>query len=325
MIRYFHSTLFFAILAQYSYAQKNIDETIIINNTMREYTIHLPKKYKSNKAVPLLLIFHGGGGTRKHMQRYMGMDEIADKENFITVYPSGIGKQWNDGREFNEEISSNNDVIFVSRLLDKLIDKYAIDTQRIFSTGISNGGFFSIYLSYKLSGKFLAVAPVCATIPEKIYKQFYPSFPVSILLINGTKDPLVPYFGGEVGNSLAGSRGRCMSTDSTIKRYLKINRISSKATIKEFADVYKEDGCKAVRYAYTSADNTSQVILVKVIQGGHTLPGGSQYLPKFVIGRVCRDFMGNEIIWEFFRQCKPRQADIKQNDFANQAKPDAIL
>ncbi len=292
---------------------------------MREYVVHLPKKYKSNKALPLLLIFHGGGGTGKQVQRYMGMDAIADKQNFITVYPNGLGKQWNDGREFKEEISANNDVIFVSRLLDKLIKKYAIDTTRIFSTGISNGGFFSIYLSYKLSDRLLAVAPVCATIPEKIYKQFYPPHPVSILVINGTKDPLVPYFGGEVGNNLTGSRGRCMSTDSTIKRFLKINSISSKATIKEITDINKGDGCKAVSYAYSSPGNTSKVILVKVIQGGHTLPGGSQYLPRFVIGRVCKDFMANEMIWEFFRQCKPRQSEMKSNDFASCGKPEEIL
>ncbi|MEI9958020.1 MAG: alpha/beta hydrolase-fold protein [Ferruginibacter sp.] len=174
-------------------AQQNIDGTILIANTKRVYTIHLPANYKNGTALPLVLIFHGGGGNYKQMQRYMAMDDIADKENFITVYPNGINKQWNDGREFKESIAANDDVQFITQLLDSLQKNYSIDKKRVFATGISNGGFFSIYLSYKLSERFTAIAPVCANIPQKIFAEFYPAKPISILLMNGTADPLVPY------------------------------------------------------------------------------------------------------------------------------------
>jgi len=287
-------------------AQQNIEGAILIANTKRVYAIHLPAAYKNGTALPLMLIFHGGGGNYKQMQRYMNMDDIADKENFITVYPGGINKQWNDGREFKESIAASDDVQFITQLLDSLQKYYSIDKKRVFATGISNGGFFSIYLSYKLSERFAAVAPVCASIPQKIFAGFYPANPISILLINGTADPLVPYNGGPVGNRLIGSRGNCTATDSTLQRYLNIDHIITKPVITSLADADKNDQCTATQYLYSGGSNNTTVCLIKIINGGHTLPGGGQYLPKFMVGRVCNDFKGNEIIWNFFKGCLPK-------------------
>jgi polyhydroxybutyrate depolymerase len=286
-------------------AQKNIDATLYVSNTKREYIIHLPPGYKKEEPLPMVMVFHGGGGNSRQIQRYMGMDAIADCENFIAVYPNGIGKQWNDGRDFKASVSANDDAQFVSQLLDSMQKNYAIDKKRVFATGISNGGFFSIYLSYKLGHRLLAVAPVCASIPEKIYPFFYPAQPINVMIMNGTGDPLVPYNGGAVGNSRMGDRGRCTATDSTLQRYMSINKTSPTPLIEEIPDRNKRDGCIATSYTYTGGRNDTRVCLVKIKNGGHTLPGGSPYLPKAIIGRVCNDFEGNEMIWEFFKSCKP--------------------
>ncbi|MEP6675649.1 MAG: PHB depolymerase family esterase [Ferruginibacter sp.] len=284
-----------------AFAQQNIEGRFNLNNVTREYMLHLPTDYSASKQLPLVMIFHGGGGNAKQMQRYMKMDAIADRESFITVYPQGINKQWNDGREFKASISENDDVQFISQLLDSLKLYYAVDMKKVFATGISNGGFFSIYLSYKLSDRFLAVAPVCASIPQRIDDEFRPAVPVSFLLINGTKDPLVPYNGGEVGNKLTGNRGGCTSTEKTIKKYLAIDGITSAAVTENIPDENKTDNCTAVKYTYRNESNGTNVTLIKIINGGHALPGGSQYLPKIIIGKVCKDFDANEIIWEFFK------------------------
>ena len=296
----------FAFTCTRSFAQKDINGSFTVNEEKREFILHLPAQYDGKTALPLVMIFHGGGGNSKQMQNYMKRAGIADKKNFITVYPNGINKQWNDGREFKQEITANDDIEFISQLLDTLLKNYAIDTKRVFSTGISNGGFFSIYLSYKLSHRLLAIAPVCASIPERIYDNFYPANPVSVLMINGTKDPLVPYEGGLVGNKMSGGRGRCTSTDSTIQRYISIDSIKKEALMEELPDKNRLDGCTAVKYTYSGGKNNTTVCLIKVINGGHTLPGGSPYLPKIIIGKVCNDFNGNEMIWEFFKNCEPR-------------------
>ncbi|MGC4100177.1 CE1 family esterase [Ferruginibacter sp.] len=284
-------------------AQQNIDATLQVSSTQRQYLLHLPTGYTAGKAWPLVIVFHGGGGNYKQMQRYMGMDAIADNNHFIIVYPNGVDKQWNDGREFKPSISANDDVEFINQLLDTLQKNYSIDKKRVFATGISNGGFFSIYLSYKLSNRLLAVAPVCASIPERILSEFYPAQPVSVLLINGTGDPLVPYNGGSVGNKLIGKRGNCTSTDTTIQRYIQVNHTGASAAITELPDNEKRDQCTATQYLYSGGSNHTRVCLIKISNGGHTLPGGSQYLPRLIIGKVCNDFKGNEMIWKFFSEC----------------------
>jgi len=286
-------------------AQRTVNGNFPVSGTTREYMVHLPAGYSAGQHLPVVFVFHGGGSNYRQIQRYMKMDEIGDVENFISVYPNGINKQWNDGREFKASISENDDVLFIKQLLDTVIKNYSVDTKRVFATGISNGGFFSIYLSYKLSDLFLAVAPVCATIPEKIYDEFHPAVPISVLLINGTKDPLVPYNGGTVGNKMIGARGNCVSTDKTIGRYIADDKTTSTPVTENIPDA-KDDGCTAVRYTYTGGEKNTTVSLIKVTNGGHALPGGAQYLPKFMIGKACEDFNGNEMIWQFFKNCKPR-------------------
>lgn len=288
-------------------AQQNIDAALYAGKAKREYIIHLPPKYKKEESLPLVMVFHGGGGNSRQIQRYMAMDAIADRENFIVVYPNGISKQWNDGRDFKESISANDDVLFINQLLDSMQKNYAVNSKRVFSTGISNGGFFSIYLSYKLSHRLLAIAPVCASIPEKIFPFFYPDQPVNVMIMNGTNDPLVPYDGGAVGNRRMGDRGRCTSTDSTLQRYISVNKTGTTPVVENIPDRNKLDGCTAVKYTYTSGKNNTMVCLVKVKNGGHTLPGRPLYQLKVIIGNVCNDFAGNEMVWEFFKSCVPAQ------------------
>ena len=120
------------------------------------------------------------------------------------------------------------------------------------------------------------------------------------------KIPL-PYEGGNVGNNLTGSRGGCISVDKTIERYISVNKINKPAQIINIPDKNKGDGCQAMQYIYASNQNHTTVILVKITGGGHTLPGRAQYLPKLIIGNVCRDFEANEMIWQFFKECLPRE------------------
>src|ERR1700704_3298743 len=95
-------------------AQRPIEGHILVNGIHRDYIVHLPSGNKTTAGLPVVLIFHGGGGNALQMQRYMDIDDVADKEKFITVYPQGIKGAWNDGRDFKYEISANNDMQFIS-------------------------------------------------------------------------------------------------------------------------------------------------------------------------------------------------------------------
>jgi polyhydroxybutyrate depolymerase len=283
------------------YAEKDFNRTIIIDGVEREYILELPSKYDSSTKYPLLLVFHGGGGRAKQMRNYSGFKKLIDKEIFIAVYPEGQNKQWKDGRIGKELPTKNDDVKFISQLIDTLKLQYNIDTNRVFSTGISNGGFFSFYLAYKLSDKIKAIAPVCANIPENIKDDYKLNNSVSMLLINGTDDPLVKYEGGKVGFGRS-DRGNSISTDETIKIWM--NQLGCEAAPAEekIPDKDKEDECEAVKYTYKNCKGNFEQQLIKIIGGGHTWPGSVPYLPKFIVGKVCNDFNAEEVIWNFFKQ-----------------------
>jgi polyhydroxybutyrate depolymerase len=55
------------------------------------------------------------------------------------------------------------------------------------------------------------------------------------------------------------------------------------------------------RFVWAEGKGGTEVVLLRVENGGHTWPGGPKYLPEGFIGRVCRDFDATAVIWEFFK------------------------
>lgn len=301
------SSLIFFLISLFTgvFTAKDIEKTMFVDSLERAYIIHKPKNYFSQTLMPCVLILHGGGGIAKNMVKFSGFNDVSDKENFLAVYPEGYEKNWSDGRIGDQLPMKRDDVKFISMLLDTLALQYNIDTTRIFSTGISNGGFFSIYLAYKLSGRILAIAPICAAIPENYSSEFSLQNPVSMMLINGTEDKLVKYDGGSVGFR-EGDRGHSISTDETISLWIEQNGCNKTPAEEDMPNADLFDICKAVKQTYSGGKNNTEVVLIKITGGGHTWPGGSQYLPKFIVGNVCKDFNAEEVIWEFFKNRKIR-------------------
>ena len=265
----------------------------------RSFVIHVPEE-NVEAGLPLVIVLHGHGGTGKQIMKSTGFNDISDREKFIAVYPDGIKKNWNDGREKKDD-TKYDDVGFISALIDTISDEFKIDTARIFVTGMSNGGFMSIYLAFKLNDRILAVAPICANIPERISSSFEFSKPVSVMLINGTDDPLVRYEGGKVGFGILKNRGYSLSTDESVKIFVRENKCSEIPVRTEIPDKDIDDECFAERYTFTGSENNTEVILIKVVNGGHTIPGGTKNLPKTLVGNSCEDFNAPEMIWSFFK------------------------
>lgn len=306
---YFKITLFiiYAAVIGILHAEE-IDGTLIVDNVERNYILYLPSGYTSDGSYPLVIVLHGGGGEAKGTMKMTGFNVIADRERFIAVYPNGQDKQWRDGRIGEKLPKRYDDVKFISCLIDTLSANYTINTKRVFATGISNGGFMSFYLAYKLSDKILAVAPVCANVPENLKDEYKLSNPISMLLINGTDDKLVKYNGGRVGfGKFITDRGNSISTDESIGIWQKQLGCNSAPIKENITDTDKDDGCYAEGFTYSDCLNNTQLILIKIIGGGHTWPSGPQYLPKAIVGNVCRDFNAGEVIWGFFKSIKSRE------------------
>lgn len=290
----------------------------------RAYRIHVPKTYDGSNKVPLVLMLHGGGGDAEIASK-MGMTPVADKHTFIVVYPEGINKHWNDGRDsvrFREHDAKYDDVAFIRALVESIQKEFKIDEARIFVTGPSNGGFMTQRLAIEMSDIFSAAGVIIATMGEPLDKTFKPKHPVSILYMNGTEDPLIPYEGGEVTVEFAPrlqrnqpSRGRGISTDDAVQLWLLRNGLTHvKPRVESLPDNDKKDGCTVESKIWTGGEAGTAVALYRVIGGGHTIPGGQQYLPKRLVGNTCGDFDGVETIWQFFDDHgrKPVKMEQKQ-------------
>jgi polyhydroxybutyrate depolymerase len=253
---------------------------------------------------PLLLVLHGGGGTNRGMLWLTKgrFNELADRDGFFVVYPQGIDKSWNDGRP--DKISGAHrkgidDVGFLRALIEHLIAQYPMDSDRVFVTGISNGGLMSFRLGCRLPDKIRAIAPVTAQIPSAMAPLCRSESTVSLAIFNGTKDPLVPYNGGQI-TVFRQQRGEVLSTDKTISVWRQKNHCSAEPVVTELPDV-AADGTRVTKIEYSQCDNESKVVLYRIEGGGHTWPDGRQYLPERRIGRTTRDINGCDEIWDFFR------------------------
>ncbi|WP_158231035.1 alpha/beta hydrolase family esterase [Rhodopirellula bahusiensis] len=281
----------------------------------REYRIHVPGNLPDDSEVPLVVCFHGGGGNSR-MASMMGLTPVSDREGFIAVYPNAIDKHWNDGRDspmFAEHDQAIDDAAFVMELIERVCNEHPIDRDRIFATGISNGGFMTQRLAIEHSETFAAVAVVIATMGEPLSKRFKPESPVSILYMNGTKDRLVPYDGGPVVKPLMNRfnrveghedapRGRGISTDDAVAKWVAHNQTKRDPKIEFVPDIDDEDGSHIESSLWEGGKRGTAVMLHKVVGGGHGIPGGSQYMPERLIGKSNQDVNGFDLIWDFFQK-----------------------
>ncbi len=271
-------------------------QRIQVGDATREYALHVPANLGDDRKVPLLLVFHGGGGHAWSMPKFTGFDKVADEERFVVAYPESVNKSWDDTRG----LSKADDVGFVSALIGRLAEDLPIDTSRVYATGISNGGFFSNRLACDLSDKIAAIAAVAATMPTTLPENCHPVRPISILYMNGTKDPLVPIGGGAIGANLGLKRGECISLDEAVKFWTKWDRTATAADVTQLADRV-EDGTHVQTETYRGGKAGTEIVVYRIEGGGHTWPGGSQYLPKLMIGKVTHQIDGAQEIWKFFR------------------------
>jgi polyhydroxybutyrate depolymerase len=289
---------------------KDEKATLIHDNLERTFHIHFPEGYIKSLKLPLVIALHGRGGEGESMilVTKRGFDKLADKDQFLVVYPDGIEKNWNDGRA-DEQVTDRahkeniDDVGFISALIDRMIKDYNADAKRVYITGISNGAIMSYRLACEISSKVTAIAPVDGNIPYLLLNECFPSKPVSVLAINNVDDPMVPFEGGEIWVNFHRVRlGKVLSVNESIVFWVRRNKCKVIPYIFQEPDRDPTDGTRVLRKEFREGMGGTEVILYKIDGGGHTWPGGLQYLPAFIIGRTSRDINASEVIWAFFKR-----------------------
>jgi polyhydroxybutyrate depolymerase len=271
----------------------------------RTYRLHIPASYDGVQPLPLVLALHGGGGTGENMVRLTGdLNDLADAEGFLVAYPDGVEKHWNDGRALtNRRTYTENidDVGFLKALVDRIAQEYAVDPGRIYAMGISNGGMMSYRLACEATDTFSAIAAVVSSMSVELFASCAPTRPVSVLVMNGTADPLVPWQGGtiRVGRQ---EFGQAVSALETVTFWVRANRCSAPPVSTELPDSDPDAGTRVRLEAYQDCASGSAVEFYTVEEGGHTWPGGLQYLPEWMVGKTSRDIDANQVIWQFFNE-----------------------
>ena len=277
--------LSFICLLLSGHARTQVNGSFLFDGINRSWIVYLPAGYTQGDSLPLILALHGLTQTGQGIMQFSGFNLIADTGNFVVVYPNGIGNAWNVGFSGG---STADDVGFLSALIDTLHQRYNIDLNRVYSTGFSNGGFMSYRLACELGNRIAAIAPVAGTMTDGSYSLCSPQRPMPVLHIHGTNDFVVSYNGG-FGNK---------SVDQVLAFWNSYNNCPALPVIENLPDLIAE-GSTVQRYTWVPCDESTEVMLLKVINGGHTWPGS---VGVTGIGITNRDIVASSEIWNFVRR-----------------------
>ncbi|MES2809316.1 MAG: prolyl oligopeptidase family serine peptidase [Bacteroidota bacterium] len=268
---------------------RQVDGELTVDGNKRSFLTYIPTDLGKVK-VPLVISLHGGFGTPKGMFKLANFKPIADIGQFIVICPASK-RIWHDGKD-NKGI---DDVKFIDELIDYAIRNYNVDPTRVYLAGISNGGFMTARLACQLDKRIAAVAIVAATLDVK--EGYDLKRPIPALYIHGTKDKIVSYDGGDLfGREI-------YSHDDVVQKWVKLNGCNPNPTLTEIPDV-AGDGTSILKAEYLNPANNLKVASYTVINGGHTWPGGKQYLPEFIVGKTTRNLNACQEIWNFFKPYK---------------------
>ena len=278
---------------------------VIHEGVEREYIIHVPENL--NQDSPIVFVIHGYTGSAEGIAAYTGMNNIAEREGFIAVYPQGTidsngNTFFNVGYEFNDD-SPINDVSFIRELVRSISQEFNLKRKKAFATGMSNGGDMSYLLACTSSDLFKAVAPVAGVLMKGLKDSCELNSPVPIFEIHGTADK-ISLFEGDLNNE--GGWGAYYDLPSTIDFFAERYQLTNKS-VKQ--TISKESGADYDIFfeRHWSDDLEEEVWMYRIEDGRHVWPGiklnwWNNPLAWFYFGSGNEDINASEEVWSFFKK-----------------------
>lgn len=271
----------------------------------RHHVVIKPKGHELELNRPVLIHLTGYGDPLDYEMNYIRIHKYADSVGFVTVYPEAYTRRWNSTMTeiTGDPTATVDDVQYISTLIDTLRAQYSIDPNRVYITGFSNGGVMANLLATKIPRRITAVCVVAGSISPTIINGYSPNRPVPIMILNGTADPIVPYYGG----------GNWFSVEHTVG----IWRTWYNATVRTDSAVIDgnstdQSSVLRVRYYGNSVD-TPLVVFYKINNGGHEWPGAAPYVWPGS-GIINRDIDVNTEAIKFFVSSKPLGVNQQKNN-----------
>ena len=273
------------------YAQIETD-TFDFENQTRQYGVFLPKNYDETDSFPLVIYLHSYGWTPEQGMEYTGLNNVADRFGFIVAYPNA-NPNWNSGIGENPKWPTPdiNDVGFINAMIDTIDFEYNIDLNRVYACGFSNGGFMAYKLACVLGHRLAAIASVGGVISNNTMAVCDTLSTMPILHMHGTKDSFVPIDGKEGWNSV----------NQTLNFWANLNNCVQIDTT-DISDIDSNDECIVEKINYTNCSDNNNIILYRIINGGHSWPGATKDLNWAAPRNM--DINAGLIIWDFFKDYK---------------------
>jgi polyhydroxybutyrate depolymerase len=282
--------------------------SISIDGRERHYTFYVPANIGDDPA--LVFILHGSLQSVNDIRKFTAyeFELLADEHSFILVYPAGYKNNWNDCRataSYPARKENINDIKFISTLISEFHQRLGSDTAKTFIAGYSNGGHLGFRFAMESPNSVAAIAAISASLPTPENLACTDSgAAVPVLIMNGTEDPINPYYGGQVTLFGFGDRGQVLSSVASAEYFAhKAGYHGAPSEIKHFPNVQRNDPT-ATKYYRWRDDKRPEVILYTITDGGHTIPQ-PVFRPPRILGASSIEINGPEEIWAFFaRQIK---------------------
>lgn len=227
--------------------------SVTVDGRKRTYVLHVPGSYTGRAAVPLVLDFHGLGGTGSQEKGMSGYSRQSDQPGFVVAFPDGLNNTWNNGLDAARG-GSEDDVGFARAIVSELRTQGCIDSKRVYAVGFSMGGGMTYALACQAADVFAAAAPSAFDLVEG--QRCTPSRPISVLSFRGTADSVVPYEGKSTGSAFLGA-------EKTFQKWKEVDECTGSATT-------GSNGCAM----FSTCKDGTQIGLCTIQGGGHA-PGNA--------------------------------------------------
>lgn len=262
--------------------------SIQFDGLTRSYIVYVPSTWTPASTWPLVFVLHGFTQSAQTIMNVSNFNAVADTGNFIVAYPNGISNAWNTNSGMTGG-STANDIGFIGALTDTLHALYNVDTTRVFSCGFSAGGYMSHRLACESPRCYAGIASVAGTMSDGAYNACTPSRPVPVAQIHGTADGIVSYNGGAQGGK---------SVDDVVALWVLNNGCAASPVVTQLPNINTTDNSTVELSQYSPCNGGVEVLLYKVIGGGHQWPGTNAILGG--LGTINRDINASGEIWKFF-------------------------
>ena len=285
---------------------KLIEGAIQVGGLKRTYLTYVPQGL--TKGAALVVGMHGSGQDSAQMRMWTGygFERLAEERGFVVVYPDGYDGYWNACNivgDYSANKLNVDDVGFLTAMVDKLITEIGVDPGRVFAIGISRGGHMAFRLALEAPSRFRAVAAVAANVPAPENFKCKPAGQgtSSVMIMNGTKDPLNPFDGGEVKLFGLFRRGKVRSSRESGQYFADLNNITGTP---ETNQTQMTDGVHVEQVLWRN-DPKVEVELIAIHGGGHVIPQPYRRSPR-ILGPTPKEPNGPAVIWAFFERQGPR-------------------